>query len=122
MKVRMVQKFFQILKLYVIPFLSYYILLLVSSLSKYFAIIVNCLLLIYISSIISKKKYSQLNVLLTAFAFNNLIVYQVLVSAYAEVLQWEEFLHFLFYMASYYFYTKYITCKSPKNGLFVFVE
>lgn len=123
MILRIIPKYFQIfLKPYITPFLSYYALLLVSSLSKYLALLVNFFLFIYVGSINSKKKYNQLNVFLTAFAFNNLIIYHVLVSAYAEVLPWEECLHFLFYAISFYFYSKYKIYKNSQRGLIALQE
>lgn len=116
------KKIISILKPFTVPFLSYYILLLMSSSSDYIAKLVSCLLIIYIGSINSKKKYNQSEVIMITYAFNNLIMYHIMTSAYAEALPWEEILHFLLYTIAFYFFMKYKNFKPLNNDVFLTKE
>lgn len=122
MALKFLSKWISIARLFIISYLSYFLLLLISSLSDYTAKLVSCLLFIYIGSIYSKKRYNQTEVLMITFAFNNLIMYHILTSAYAEALPWEELLHFLLYVAVFYFFIKHRSFKPLNNDLIITKE
>ncbi|CAF0712517.1 unnamed protein product [Brachionus calyciflorus] len=116
MLIRINSKFRMLNNPHVLVVILYIGLLLVSSLTNVITLLVNSLLLFYFISMNSKKKIVDMNLFLIIFGYGNFVTFQILVTAYAELLPWEELLHFVFYFISCYYYLKFSTNENDTNS------